>query len=68
MLGKLPKREREPVPQAYRQALDQAINERDGKQRLQDLAGQLDADGYTAAARFFNLVRCLTICARRATC
>jgi putative transposase len=32
-------------------ALDDATNERDGHQRLQALAGQLDKAGYTAAAR-----------------
>jgi putative transposase len=50
-LAKLPERERERVRQAYWQALDDAINERDGKQRLQGLADQLDKSGYTAAAK-----------------
>ena len=35
LLAKLPERERERVRQAYWQALDDATNERDGKQRLQ---------------------------------
>jgi putative transposase len=51
LLAKLPERERERVRQAYWQALDEAINERDGKQRLQALVDQLDKAGYTAAAR-----------------
>jgi putative transposase len=51
LLAKLPERERERVRQAYWQALDEAINERDGKQRLQALVDQLDTAGYTAAAR-----------------
>jgi len=36
---------------AYWQALDDALNERDGKQRLRTIVGQLDKAGYTAAAR-----------------
>ena len=40
----------ERVRAAYWQALDEATNERDGKQRLQDLVDQLDGAGYTAAA------------------
>ena len=51
LLAKLPDRERERVRQAYWQALDLAINPRDGKQRLQALVDELDAAGYTAAAR-----------------
>ena len=50
LLAKLPERERERVRQAYWQALDDAINERDGKQRLQALVDQLEGAGYTAAA------------------
>jgi Tfp pilus assembly protein PilW len=37
--------------QAYWQAFDEAINERDGKQRLQALVEQLEEAGYTAAAK-----------------
>ena len=37
LLAKLPERERERVRGAYWQALDEAINERDGKQRLKAL-------------------------------
>ena len=51
LLAKLPERERERVRRAYWQALDEAINERDGKQQLQALVDQLDKAGYTAAAR-----------------
>jgi putative transposase len=51
LLAKLPDRERERVRKAYWQALDDATSERDGKQRLKALAGELDRAGYTAAAR-----------------
>jgi putative transposase len=51
LLAKLPERERERVRQTYWQALDDATDERDGKQRLQALAGELDGAGYTAAAK-----------------
>ena len=51
LLAKLPERDRERVRAAYWQALDDATNERDAKQRLQALVDELDAAGYTAAAR-----------------
>src|ERR1700760_1190629 len=51
LYAKLPERERERVKHAYWQALDDAINERDGKQRLQTLVAQLDKEGFTAAAK-----------------
>jgi putative transposase len=51
LLAKLPERERDRVRQAYWQALDDAINERDAKQRLQALIDELDGAGYTAAAK-----------------
>ena len=51
LLAKLPERERERVRHAYWQALDHAINEDDGKQRLQALVDELEAAGYTAAAK-----------------
>jgi putative transposase len=51
LLAKLPERERERVRAAYWQALDEAINERDGKQRLRALSEELDKAGYTAAAK-----------------
>src|SRR3954466_6552109 len=51
LLAKLPERERERIRHVYWQALDEAINERDAKQRLLVLVGELDRAGYTAAAR-----------------
>jgi putative transposase len=51
LLAKVPERERERVRKAYWQALDEATNERDGRQRLMALVGELDRAGYTAAAR-----------------
>ena len=51
LYAKLPERERERVKQAYWQALDDAINANDAKQRLQALVDELDKGGYTAAAR-----------------
>ena len=51
LLAKLPERERERVRLAYWQALDDATDERDGKQRLQALVDELDGAGYTAAAK-----------------
>ena len=51
LLAKLPDRERERVRQSYWQALDDATGERDGKQRLQALVGELNRAGSTAAAR-----------------
>jgi putative transposase len=51
LYAKLPDRERERVKHAYWQALDEAISEQDGKQRLQALVDELDKDGFTAAAR-----------------
>lgn len=55
LYSKLPERERERererVKHACWQALDDAINPGDAKQRMQALIDQLDKDGYTAAAR-----------------
>src|SRR5215204_4518536 len=51
LYAKLPERERERVKRSYWQALDDAINERDAKQRLQALVDELDKGGFTAAAR-----------------
>jgi putative transposase len=51
LLAKLPEPQRERVRRAYRQALDEAINEHDGKQRLRALVDELEKAGYTAAAR-----------------
>jgi hypothetical protein len=50
-LPKLPDRERERVKHAYWQALDEAISEQNTKRRLQSLAGHLDKEGFTPAAR-----------------
>jgi putative transposase len=54
LLAKLPERERERVRGAYWQALDEAINEHDGKQRLSALVAELDKAGFTAAAKCLN--------------
>jgi putative transposase len=54
LLAKLPERERERVRAAYWQALDEAINERDGRQRLSALVEELDKAGFTAAAKCLN--------------
>jgi putative transposase len=51
LYAKMPERERERVRQVYWQSLDEAINDRDAKQRLQALVDQLDKAGYTAAAK-----------------
>jgi len=51
LLAKLPERERQRARAAYWQALDEATDERDGKQRVKALVEELDKAGYTAAAR-----------------
>jgi transposase-like protein len=51
LLAKLPERERERIRAAYWRALDDAINERDGRQRLEALVDELAGAGYTAAAK-----------------
>jgi transposase-like protein len=51
LLAKVPERERERVRHEYWQALDEAISESDGRQRLLALLGDLDRAGYTAAAK-----------------
>ena len=51
LYAKLPERERERVKQAYWQALDDAINHRDAKQRLQVLVDELDKGAFSSAAR-----------------
>src|SRR3954471_11735685 len=51
LYAKLPERERERVKHAYWQALDDAINANDAKQRLQALVDELDTGGFTAAAK-----------------
>ena len=49
-----PSDERERVRGAYWQALDEAIDEQDGRQRLKALVGELDKAGFTAAAKCLN--------------
>jgi len=51
LYAKLPERERERVKHAYWQALDDAINVPDGKQRLQALVDELDKGGFIAASK-----------------
>ena len=51
LYAKRSERERDRVKHAYWQALDDAINERDAKQRLQALVDELDKGGFTAAAK-----------------
>jgi putative transposase len=51
LYAKLPERERERIKRADWQALDDAINENDAKQRLQALVDELDKGGFTAAAK-----------------
>ena len=51
LYAKLPERDRERIKHAYWQALDDAINEKDAKQRLQALVDELHKGGFTAAAR-----------------
>jgi putative transposase len=51
LYAKLAERERERVKHAYWRALDDAINDRDAKQRLQALVDQLEKDGFASAAR-----------------
>jgi transposase-like protein len=51
LLAKLPEPQRERVRAAYWQALDDAVDEHDSRQRLQALIAELDKAGYTAAAK-----------------
>ena len=51
LLAKLPERERDRVRRAYCQALDDAINQRDAKPRLQALVDELDKGGFSSPAR-----------------
>jgi putative transposase len=51
LYAEVPERERERVRKADWQALDEAVNERDAKQRLQALVDDLDKRGYAAAAK-----------------
>jgi putative transposase len=51
LLAKLPEPQRDRVRQAYWQALDDAINQRDAKQRLQSVVDELQTGGFSSAAR-----------------
>jgi putative transposase len=51
LVAKLPERERERIRQSYWQALDEASDERDAKQRLTALVEQLERAGLTAATK-----------------
>jgi transposase-like protein len=51
LLAKLPEPQRDRVRQSYWQALDDAINERDAKQRLQALVDELEKGGFSSAAK-----------------
>jgi putative transposase len=51
LYAKLPERERERVKHAYWQALDDAINTNDAKQRLQALVDDLEKGGFASAAK-----------------
>src|SRR3954467_5462315 len=51
LIAKLPERDRDRVRRSYWQALDDAINERDAKQRLQALVDELETGRFSAAAR-----------------
>lgn len=50
LLAKLPRRERERVRLAYWRALDEAVDEADGRRRLGALIAELDRAGFAAAA------------------
>jgi putative transposase len=51
LVAKLPERERERIRLAYWEALDDATDERDAKQRLQAMIDELNQAGYNAAAK-----------------
>jgi putative transposase len=51
LLTKLPEAQRDRVRRAYWQALDDAINPRDAKQRLRALVDELEHGGFSSAAR-----------------
>jgi transposase-like protein len=51
LLAKLPEPQRDRVRQSYWQALDDAINERDAKQRLQASVDELEKGGFSSAAK-----------------
>ncbi len=51
LIAKLPEQERERVRRAYWKALDEAKDERDGKERLEALVSVLERGGFSSAAR-----------------
>jgi putative transposase len=51
LIAKLPEQERERVRRAYWKALDEAKDERDGKERLEALVSELERGGFSSAAR-----------------
>jgi putative transposase len=51
LLAKLPEPQRDRVRQAYWQALDDAINPHDARQRLRSLVDELEHGGFSSAAR-----------------
>ena len=51
LVAKLPEAERERIRGAYWEALDEATDERDAKQRLEALIAELEGAGYTSAAK-----------------
>src|SRR3954465_2087400 len=51
LISKLPEQERERVRRAYWQALDEAKDERDARERLQAIVDELERAGFTSAAR-----------------
>jgi transposase-like protein len=51
LIAKLPEQERERARRAYCKALDEATDERDGKERLEALVSELERGGFSSAAR-----------------
>jgi putative transposase len=51
LIAKLPEQDRERVRRAYWQALDEAKDERDARERLSSLVAELERAGYASAAR-----------------
>jgi transposase-like protein len=51
LIATLPEQERERVRRAYWKALDEAKDERDGRERLAALVAELERAGYASAAR-----------------
>jgi putative transposase len=51
LIAKLPEADRERIRRAYWKALDEAKDERDGRERLQALVSELEKAGFSSAAR-----------------